>query len=1045
MTGGPSNYPFAISLQPEKLRLDSRMASKNSQLPLTLLSAAKEELQACRSEEGLVLFCKAYAMEPLLSTDHLVTLPPQVVHTVLRTLEDWCMSASPSDDLLQRCGIPLTWERICDLILSPGLAPRSRVAWSLKVKCQMQRKSYVHVVATCTEALERLASVQGEGLVFWAQRGLAYLLLEEFHNAVKDYLSAFQENPTACHAYISEAQSTYVTAIVNAFYITLAKLDTQGKTEGRALCVKLYQFIVTFSKKDSSAYGDCANHMMKLRKYNEAINLLSDGLQHVTGSTNAGADSLQLLLLRAECYLAVEEIEMALGDYVSAAVVEEGITRDTMLSLPVHQQRKLAACAKHVASDILAHCHMKSKLKATCYVDTQCAEKKLKQAAGFFRLLYLIDGHHVDALHSSADCYRMLGDFSKAIKLYSQFLLLRPRTSKAYYARALCYRKCGDMQSALSDYNTSLNLHPNLVQALCGRACLFLATGKPRKAVADLAAASALSKELSACCISELVEEEQVSLKAKLKDYLASAMKGPKSGSLGEEALGVCDILTLAWPVDVDCHLFYADLLMSLRKTDEAQAVLVRLQRNTPGHHAATVHLAALRMTQGKIVSALEDLFTVAKTYGEEKLKEALLNVKEEQRSRITREAHCEGVQRMNASPMYPDAETYFTIAVAAAPSRAWESYFWRAKVRWQLGQTNSVLADCTSALEIKENCAEVLCWRAFLSIQSNLRGAYLDFLKALLINASALKSFVLSRDEKEKCLLLGVLTDCAQNLFLNYIESGMKSKCIIPLCRLLIHLQKNSSSHHSMYADALIIHGDCRRAAAELDIAERLCPEDISVLCRSSLVRMRVGHVDLCIDKLCLVAQGNPEYLEFTFKAFNRKQKELLAAESISRALFQPCEDRHALLLYSVAVVATEGHDADVLCMRAKCLERLQYFKRAIQDLSAVISLGPRLGDVCARANLHLLDGNLKAACVDFISAMEMHEVGAINFISSCPGKEELCEVFRKAAANELRNKRYMEGLKICSYGLRIDPSNAPLRRLKFKLEFGVNKCILQ
>ena len=162
--------------------------------------------------------------------------------------------------------------------------------------------------------------------------------------------------------------------------------------------------------------------------------------------------------------------------------------------------------------------------------------------------------------------------------------------------------------------------------------------------------------------------------------------------------------------------------------------------------------------------------------------------------------------------------------------------------------------------------------------------------------------------------------------------------------------------------------------------------------------------------------------------------------------------KNKQALGYFTLAVAASDGHcntgqQQEILRMRSKCFERLRDYQHAIADMTNVITSGtPVVGDLVARANLHLLNDNFKGASLDFVVAMDTQEVTAITLMSSYPGKDAVIKAFLKAATADLNCKKFSDGLTICTYGLRLDPNNVELRNLKRKCEFGVsNKCFIQ
>jgi tetratricopeptide (TPR) repeat protein len=66
-----------------------------------------------------------------------------------------------------------------------------------------------------------------------------------------------------------------------------------------------------------------------------------------------------------------------------------------------------------------------------------------------------------DALYSRASAYNNTGHFSKAIADYSKFLKFNPDSADAYYSRGKSYEGMGDYQNAIADYNQAITLGPS--------------------------------------------------------------------------------------------------------------------------------------------------------------------------------------------------------------------------------------------------------------------------------------------------------------------------------------------------------------------------------------------------------------------------------------------------------------------------------------------------------------------------------------------------------------------------------------------------------
>ncbi|KAJ7386208.1 Tetratricopeptide repeat protein [Desmophyllum pertusum] len=687
--------------------------SDNIGQALSYIAAANQELRKQHTEEAVIQFCKAYALEPSLVKDHLVTLPQNSLQTVLCTLEDWCICGGGDNSarLLLNSGVTLSLDQICDLITSSGLRPDSRVAWSTKLRLQMRNKSYLEAVTTCFDAV-KIFSNHGDVVFFLVQRAMAYLFLNKKSFAVADLIATCDKDFDAGLACIKETGVKILPVILEALYEAIATLAQKGKT----LVNQNDRVIVRLNPEDSATLGDCAGHMIKLNQFKEAVVLLSDGIDHVMSSGKTDkAEAVELLLQRAQCYFALKETESALNDYLCAAAIDEDITQITIIALPRQQQGSMVALSKQLSSELLTHYRLKAKLNSSCSVDTKITADNLDRAARMYRFLYLVDSNNVDALVNAAECLKLQDKDAEAIRTLDLVLALRPTCSKAYYTRAYCYMKTADMTNALADFHTTLDIQPSFVQALCGRAFIWLMSGKLEKAAKDLTAASGISIGATVTWITELSDYEQETLKNQMKEYLVTTSKKRQQNADSREDTSLIplgDVLTRAFSTDFECHLVFVEILQSLCKMDEAQAILVRLITHNPDDYLATLHLAALKMRRNRTAEALEDICALLKTIGEEKLTISMLRLTDGDRARLSREAHCEGVQRFNTRPGDSSIEGYFSVAIAAFPNKAYESYVWRAKLLFLKGEVDLAIKELTSVLAKKPNYVEVLCQR---------------------------------------------------------------------------------------------------------------------------------------------------------------------------------------------------------------------------------------------------------------------------------------------------------------------------------------------
>jgi Flp pilus assembly protein TadD len=80
------------------------------------------------------------------------------------------------------------------------------------------------------------------------------------------------------------------------------------------------------------------------------------------------------------------------------------------------------------------------------------------------------------------------GDYTEAIKLYSEIIQEEPRNDEAYVKRGSSYLQEGDYQSALADFTKAIKLNPSNASAYYNRAIIYtdLKEYGDEMAIADL-------------------------------------------------------------------------------------------------------------------------------------------------------------------------------------------------------------------------------------------------------------------------------------------------------------------------------------------------------------------------------------------------------------------------------------------------------------------------------------------------------------------------------------------------------------------------------
>ena len=98
---------------------------------------------------------------------------------------------------------------------------------------------------------------------------------------------------------------------------------------------------------------------------------------------------------------------------------------------------------------------------------------------------------NANAYYYRGDCYRMLGQYDKAIEDFNETIELGSCycPDKAYSSRGESYRNLGQYENAINDFDKSIELYPNNVFAYSSRGETYRMLNETDKAINDLNAA----------------------------------------------------------------------------------------------------------------------------------------------------------------------------------------------------------------------------------------------------------------------------------------------------------------------------------------------------------------------------------------------------------------------------------------------------------------------------------------------------------------------------------------------------------------------------
>ena len=126
-------------------------------------------------------------------------------------------------------------------------------------------------------------------------------------------------------------------------------------------------------------------------------------------------------------------------------------------------------------------------------------KKQLAKALeNYYKAISVSPGSSLDAYGNIGSIYVDLGEYGKAVKIFSQMLTIDQNDAGAYASRGHAYYRDGSYDNAIQDFNTALLLFPRNAMVYLLRGNCHEKKGNRQAAMQDLRSACALG-EAGAC------------------------------------------------------------------------------------------------------------------------------------------------------------------------------------------------------------------------------------------------------------------------------------------------------------------------------------------------------------------------------------------------------------------------------------------------------------------------------------------------------------------------------------------------------------------
>eukprot|EP00794_Sanderia_malayensis_P020602 gene20602-22634_t len=560
-----------------------------------------------------------------------------------------------------------------------------------------------------------------------------------------------------------------------------------------------------------------------------------------------------------------------------------------------------------------------------------------------------------------------------------------------------------------------------------------------------------------------------------------------KSEKNAQDLVTFCEFLTTLYKGDLKLHLLFVDVLLRMQRYSEAQKTLVLFIKSVPDDPLPMIHLANIRMRLGAYVAAVDDLRVIMRALGCAKFSTYMTHLCAEDRHDIARVLRKHAFQHLQHQ-RYADAIECFNIAIIAirdvttTTTAATGLVLVRAFSFANLGDYELALTDFNTVLDAEpgnfaarlgsavvyavlnydEECVEsvsqVLCDDTNLAVQ---------VLEKLSLNCvvrftSTIESYIRQQLEiyvpdavaqKPHGAEIAVEQNQSDDEYDN--ENDEILNRVGSYIEFLGQLHQKSTEFISLHAQYLIMRGDYEGALEQISLGLRLASDDSRLLSKKGLVKMKMSKLQEAMDIWKEIAVDKDDggrdkkLVKNTIKKLTIDERTEIPREAV-RCADHLCDEanyKEANKYYGLALVAAENDSSDIDILRSRfvCLLNDGLVQAALNDISVVIEKKPKYNDYCKRAKLLDDMGKQKAACSDFIMALEMDEENTVAFlVDEALLKHVLC-MFCSASSSAFVQEQHQDVLKYCEYGLKLDPNHKGMKQLRYRSKCIMNKCTVQ
>ncbi|XP_072833770.2 tetratricopeptide repeat protein 34 [Pogona vitticeps] len=1007
---------------------------------------------------------------------------------VMKTLESWCQGESPIPQL-QGSNLKIPWldVGIAAIFLST-LSPNNMAASLYKMGALLKVGRYEEVVRRCNSLLEAQNHTE---LVL--TRALALLLSKsDVQTGVEDYLHAFVKHRDKTVEFIHRSQKEYLHQIIQAFFDVFSLQENGDSCEGpESWPSGCYDFLGAIGPEDLHVCQAQGAHLLGKRRYKESVSVYSKALEALSENGACQDDrTLGILLDRAAAYFCLGGKVMELiQDLVAAFEINPKLAKERF------EEVFSTGDADRIRKDTRAALDE----KFAAYREAVCARPEFRSDGGKELLSPVISTLHVLIQISPgareelkirlADCFLLQGNIQRALDICHHLLASNQGTycNTLLALRGFCRLHAKSYKQALDDFQEVIehsSPHPSsCVKALCGRGMIRAWGGSPYLTALDYITACSLRCEETHFVIKSYIpwnqrgfllvvlqEEARKILENKKTPRGSSGSQQNKSRKLNElqvEEGDVSGVLQLAFLLlDLDTsnetsRLLCADALYQMGRGDEAHKMLLVALSKSSQRSAILARLALLQLKKGFLYDCNQLLKKITQS-GETSCFLSLVKVLKDG-DRALMQRHCQSramtiLKNKQGEGYLKEAILYLSLSITAAGGYAVDSLLIRARCYGQLGQKKTAIFDFNTILKDDPTNVQALCGKGFVHLSLNQEKETVHNLtSALRADTVWTVTEILSLKKEAQTLIHQWLLSHCKDALLEFdaqkkLLGGEIFKELSVVGEALMKINSTDINSHIIYVDLLAADGRHKEALTYLQESFGQKTSHDSIKSRLGMLQAKKRNLTVSAHILASLAAKDYQELGYLLNFLDNMQRKNLAQVAAKEGNALVKEQCHAKAMgyYSLAVLASNGNPR-CLCQRAACLSHLKEYRKALKDMDSVIQnhgtngLRTQVEDYCFQGHVFLSLSEEESAVKQYSKAFQLDESLALGNIPTGPERDKLSKAFLQTAQSYWAGSHYKEAWKVTEYGLKVDPNNHDLKKLKARMKREASGCKVQ